>query len=80
VQLCQAACEGDGFGLSEGGFSSGNAHAQARCLCATGTGGDALQARLSRRANDAECATACSLHDARPCGGARALALFARLA
>ena len=79
VQLCQAACEGGVFGLGEGGFSSGNAHMQARCLCAAGTGGDAVQARLmSRRANDAECATACSLHDARPCGGARALALFAR--
>ena len=78
VQLCQEACAGGVFGLSEGGFSSGNAHAQARCLCAAaGAGADALQARLSRRANAAECETACSLHDARPCGGARALALFA---
>ena len=78
VQLCQAACEGGVFGLSEGGFSSGNAHTQARCLCAAAKGGDvALQERLSRRSSDAECATACSLHDPRPCGGANAIALFA---
>ena len=78
VQLCQEACRGAAFGLSEGGFSSGNAHTQARCLCAIGRGGGgaAVDARLTRRVKDADCATACSLHDARPCGGAAALAMF----
>ena len=71
------ACQGAAFGLMEGGFSSGNAHALGRCICSArqSRGANRLVKSLGR-GKDRDCATACSLHDARPCGGARALALF----
>jgi len=77
VEDCQLACRGAGFGLSEGGFSTGNAHAQGRCLCASRRGPVAAPRPPRLRARpDADCATTCSLHDPRPCGGPRAMALF----
>ena len=77
VQLCQEACRGATFGLMDGGFSSGNAHAQGRCICSANRGrSNNSPSKSVRRRRDRECATACSLHDARPCGGPGALALF----
>ena len=79
VQSCQDACKpvSTGFGLIEGGFSSGNGHALARCVCIVGSAGDQVQAEWGRRQLPArDCATACTLHDSRPCGGRQAVALF----
>lgn len=77
VEDCQSACRGAGFGLSEGGFSTGNAHAQGRCLCAVRRGTVAAPRPPQLRARpEADCATTCTLHDPRPCGGPRAIALF----
>ena len=80
VSSCEAACASPagkhGFvALTGGGLTTGNGHTLARCMCAT----TALKrADGWRRRPDAECATVCSLHDARPCGGYRAFALFKR--
>lgn len=83
VASCEAACVpragkgGSYAALSGGGFATGNGHALARCMCAV-----APLTKLDgwRRRPDAECSTVCSLHDARPCGGLRAVALFRRQA
>ena len=81
VASCEAACAwGNGrlrfAALVGGGFTTGNGHIHARCMCAS-----ALSPVDGwRRRPDAECATTCSLHDARPCGGHRAFALFGRRA
>ena len=74
VQACAKACRmrSTHFAVQCGGFCSGNGHRLARCFCAKvpyyGTTG-----RLRPKA---ECATACSLHDPRPCGGWDAAAVY----
>jgi hypothetical protein len=81
VQSCHTACTAfprtaDGyFGLHGGGFSNGNAHVLARCFCAERT---CPRSRcLAEALPSHQCATSCSLHDARPCGGPAALAVYA---
>lgn len=59
--------------LVGGGFTTGNGHTLAKCMCAAP---NLTRADGWRRRPDAECSTVCSLHDARPCGGYRAVALF----
>ena len=67
VHTCAVACRkrSTHFAVHCGGFCSGNGHRLARCYCAKvpylGTTG--------RARAQAECATTCSLHDSRPCGG-----------
>ncbi|KAL1500451.1 hypothetical protein AB1Y20_013108 [Prymnesium parvum] len=75
VQLCQESCSGRDFTLQSGGFSSGNGHTGGVCKCVTKTSGEVQQSL--RRRPGSECATTCSLHDSRPCGGSVAIALFA---
>jgi hypothetical protein len=63
------------FAMQCGGFCSGNGHRLARCYCAKG---DVMRLRTSpKHRNPAECATTCSLHDSRPCGGFDSLAVYA---
>jgi hypothetical protein len=77
VASCIASCDREGKRFASvvgGGFSTGNGHAHARCACAT-TDPFSASPAWRRRPNH-ECATTCNLHDARPCGGYKAHALF----
>lgn len=91
VESCGLACRRQSrtathFAVHCGGFCSGNGHKLARCLCAKGTyasattqaGGDSGATAMiaGPRHPKAECATTCSLHDARPCGGHDAVAVY----
>jgi hypothetical protein len=72
VSSCQRAC-GDApvFAVHCGGFCSGNGHRWASCFCGSSS------APPAQRTLDAGlCATTCSLHDPRPCGGQGTLALY----
>ena len=76
VQTCAQTCRRSSsthFAVQCGGFCSGNGHRLARCFCAkapyvVGAGGTRPRA---------ECATTCSLHDSRPCGGWETAAVYA---
>ena len=83
VATCAAACRVRGagyFGTLCGGFCSGNGHRLARCFCARSAAGDAkfqLSFDPKRPRQRRDCATTCSLHDSRPCGGLDTMAVFA---
>lgn len=83
VATCALACRTRNaahFGLQCGGFCSGNGHRLGRCFCAKSASTPALSVadvtsiRAQRPRYD--CASTCSLQDARPCGGFDAMALF----
>lgn len=78
VRSCHSACatvfESGHFGLHSGGFSTGNAHILGRCFCTKRIVG---ARSAGRPLPSSECATTCSLHDPRPCGGPRAIAVYA---
>ena len=76
VAQCEAACLKDGkpfAALNGGGFTTGNGHTLARCMCAIA---ELTVANGWQKRHDSECATTCALHDSRPCGGHRAYSLF----
>ena len=72
VSTCLKACgKAPLFALHCGGFCTGNGHRLGQCLCAhreIAPGG--------RKLRDRDCATTCSLHDSRPCGGPVGMAVF----
>jgi len=67
VQTCADACRrrSTHFAVQCGGFCSGNGHRLARCFCAKVP----YRGWSGRARSRADCATTCSLHDVRPCGG-----------
>lgn len=75
VESCANACRrrSTHFALQCGGFCSGNGHRLGRCFCAKVP---FLGTTSYRQRPDPECATTCSLHDARPCGGWDAIAVY----
>lgn len=76
VELCERACAASThFVIQGGGFATGNGHMHGRCKCARPPPG-AGSLYEARRWPSTNCATTCSLHDSRPCGGARAVALY----
>ena len=81
VASCQAACK-NRWGraayaaLLGGGFATGNGHTLARCMCAARGASTGAPLPGWERQSDLHCATTCSLHDNRPCGGHREHAFF----
>ena len=73
VATCARACQGKSthFAVQCGGFCSGNGHRLARCFCAK-----VPFVGITHRKPKAECATTCTLHDSRPCGGWDAAAIY----
>jgi len=74
VRTCANACRrrSTHFAVQCGGFCSGNGHRLARCFCAKVP----YRGSSERKRARAECATTCSLHDSRPCGGSDAAAVY----
>ena len=73
VAACAATCRSESttFALECGGFCTGNGHRLGRCWC----GSSSLNPSRRRRPRSS-CATTCSLHDSRPCGGNGVLAVY----
>lgn len=74
VQTCATACRrrSTHFAVQCGGFCSGNGHRLAKCFCATVP----YTGTSTKQRPKVECATACSLHDSRPCGGWDSAAVY----
>ena len=76
VAACALACRSRQalhFAMQCGGFCSGNGHRLGRCFCASSAKPIKSDIRFRPRT---DCATTCSLQDARPCGGFDSMALF----
>ena len=77
VKSCEETCSGTaGFGLQGGGFSTGNAHILGKCLCAVTPISDVPMKWWRKRLPQRECSTVCTLHDPRPCGGPKGIAMY----
>ena len=88
VAACAVACRTRSaayFAMQCGGFCSGNGHRLGKCLCSRAAQTRALNALASdggaggprSHRPRSDCASTCSLQDARPCGGFDAMAFFA---
>lgn len=65
------------FALVCGGFcKGGDVHNRGRCLCGGEAAWRGLQGRRLRDGKERTCDSTCSLHDARPCGAAGAMAVY----
>ena len=72
VSTCLKACgKAPLFALHCGGFCTGNGHRLGQCLCGRSEIGPER-----KKFGDRDCATTCSLHDSRPCGGPTGIAVF----
>mmetsp|Transcript_24923 Transcript_24923/g.56820 ORF Transcript_24923/g.56820 Transcript_24923/m.56820 type:complete len:199 (-) Transcript_24923:37-633(-) len=73
ISDCESSCEGSPFfGLRWGGFSRGDAHMRADCLC----GGSRAFQELAPPLDACRCHSTCSLRDERPCGWSSGMAVY----
>ncbi len=74
VPSCLKACgKAPLFALHCGGFCTGNGHRLGQCLCGRR---EIAEKGKRKQLPDRDCATTCSLHDSRPCGGYHGIAVY----